>query len=135
MKSRATCRRSRWLFCYAKRDADFTSGTRRHEGLCLIFPINRCGDEVGYRVNAAAFVGVTKFPRANLMLFKIAQLSAIRLTFAHISYILSGRDGGVLPKWSDFPLGALYLRIAPRFDHEVDHKCRVSGISGSEGNP
>lgn len=135
MKSRATCRRSRWLFCYAKRDADFTSGTRRHEGLCLILPINRCGDEVGYRVNAAAFVGVTKFPRANLMLFKIAQLSAIRLTFAHISYILSGRDGGVLPKWSDFPLGALCLRIAPRFDHEVDHKCRVSGISGSEGNP
>lgn len=27
-ESRATCRRSRWLFCCAKRDVDFTSGTR-----------------------------------------------------------------------------------------------------------
>ena len=135
MKSKATCRRSRWLFCYAKRDVGLASGTRSHEGLCCILPINRRGDEVGYRVNAASFVGVTEFPRANLMLFKIAQLSAIRLTFAHISYILSGRDGGVLPQWSDFPSGALHLRIAPRFDHEVDHECRVSGISGSEGNP
>lgn len=96
MKNRATCRRNRWLFFYAKRDVDFTSGTRSHESLCRILQINRRGDEVAYRVNAASFVGVTEFPRANLMLFKIAQLSAICLTFAHISYILSGRDGGVL---------------------------------------